>query len=175
MAEIPAEWAEVRAFFEKSRFLMEARYGDFVLDDADAPGADANDPRAGLVVSLTFDELVESGALEAPARRAWRRTKASLRARAADLESLAVATDRIEAHLVTAPTRDGTAREVLAIGAESGGQGTALLGLLVARARAEGGSLRIPTIAEDETSFATLAQLGFRRERETIGYVAAPR
>ena len=155
--------------------MTEARYGDFVLDDGGALGADANDPRAGLVVPLTFDELVESGALDAPARRAWRRTKASLRARAADLESLAVATDRIEAHLVTAPARDGAAREVLAIGAEPGAQGPALLALLVARARTDGRPLRVPTIAEDETSFAALEQLGFRRERETIGYVAEPR
>jgi hypothetical protein len=84
---------------------------------------------------------------------------------------LAVATDRIEAHLVTAPSADGSV-EVLAIGAEPGPQGAALLGLLLGRASETEAALRIPGIADEETCFDTLWALGFRREREVIGYVA---
>jgi tRNA (guanine-N7-)-methyltransferase len=48
VAEIPAEWTEIRCFFEKSGFVAEAHYGNFVLAaDADLGGRDGEDPRAG--------------------------------------------------------------------------------------------------------------------------------
>jgi GNAT superfamily N-acetyltransferase len=168
VAEIAAESTAARRFFERSGFVEEARYADFVLDAA----AGASEARGDLVVTITYDELAESVVL-ADGRRAWRRTRAALRARAAVLEGLAVATDRIEAHLLMAPARGGTEREVVAIGAESSPQRSAVLAMLVARASAEGVRLRIPTIAEDELPFATLAALGFHRANETIGYVSA--
>jgi ribosomal protein S18 acetylase RimI-like enzyme len=171
VAEIAAEWSTINAFFAKSGFVEERRYGDFVRDAGATAGIAADDPRAALVVSLSLDELLESGALAAPSARAWRRTEASLRARAGTLTVLAVATDRIEAHLVTAPSADGSV-EVLAIGAEPGPQGAALLGLLLGRASETEAALRIPGIADEETCFDTLWALGFRREREVIGYVA---
>ena len=171
VAEVPADWTAICGFFEKSGFVEARRYGDFVRDAGGAAGMDAHDPRADLVVSLSLDELLESGALDVPSGRAWGRAKASLRARGGALAVLAVATDRIEAHLATAPSRDGQGLEVLAIGAEPGPQGAALLGLLLARAGEAGAALRIPAIADDETCFDTLWALGFRRAREVIGYV----
>ena len=174
VAEIPADWTTINAFFAKSGFVEERRYGDFVREAGATAGIAADDPRAALVVSLSLDELLESGALTAPSARAWRRTEASLRARAGTLTVLAVATDRIEAHLATAPSRDDQSLEVLAIGAEPGPQGAALLGLLLARAGEEGSALCIPGIADDETCFDTLWALGFRRERDLVGYVARP-
>lgn len=171
VAEIPADWTEVRRFFEKSGFVAEARYADFVApacsDEGDA------DPRADLIVPIGLDELVESGAFDLGQRRAWARSKASLAARAAELEGIAIATDRIEAYVLSRAAREGTEREVIALGAAPGAQAQALLALLMARVRGAGGPVRIPMIAEQETSFATLAELGFLVERETIGYVAA--
>jgi len=70
------------------------------------------------------------------------------------------------------PSREAADREVVAIGAAAGAQGLALLALLVERVRAGGHRVRIPMISEEEMSFATLADMGFRLERETIGYVA---
>jgi GNAT superfamily N-acetyltransferase len=172
VAEIPADWSAVNAFFVKSGFAEERRYGDFVREAGASPGMGADDPRAGLVVSLSLDELLDSGALDASSGRAWGRAKASLRARGETLAVWAVATDRIEAHLATAPSRDGQGMDVLAIGAEAGPQGAALLGLLLAHAAGKGSALRIPAIADDETCFDTLWALGFRRERDVIGYVA---
>jgi GNAT superfamily N-acetyltransferase len=171
VAEIPAAWTEIRRFFEKSGFLAEARYGDFAL----AAGADSggDDPRGDLIVPIGLDELIESGAFDLGQRRAWSRTKASLGARDAELEGVAVATDRIEAYVLFRPGRDGSEREVVAIGAVAGAPGRALLALLLARVQAGGHRVRIPMIAEQEMTFAVLAEMGFRLERETIGYVAA--
>ena len=61
---------------------------------------------------------------------------------------------------------------MVAIGAAAGVQGPALLALRVARVRAGGHQVRIPMISEEDVSFATLREMGFRLERETIGYVA---
>jgi len=173
VAEIPSEWTEIRRFFEKSGFVVEARYGDFVRAAGDR-GPGGEDARAGLIVPIGLEELVESGAFDLGQRRAWGRTKASLGARAAELEGLAVATDRIEAYVLFRPSREGADREVVAIGAAAGAQGQALLALLVERVQAGGHRVRIPMISEKEMSFATLADMGFRLERETIGYVAVP-
>jgi GNAT superfamily N-acetyltransferase len=173
VAEIPAEWTEIRRFFEKSGFVAEGRYGDFVLaaDDAQA-GQGADDPRAGLIMPIGLDELVESGAYDPAQRRAWCRTPASLGARAAELEGLAVATDRIEAYVLFRPSWEAADREVVALGAAAGAQGPALLALLVARVRAGAQRVRMPMISEKEVSFAALVEIGFRLERETIGYVS---
>jgi GNAT superfamily N-acetyltransferase len=170
VAEIPSEWTEIRRFFERSGFEAEARYGDFVLATDSGPMGD--DPRAGLIVPIGLDELIESGAFDLGQQRAWGRTKQSLGARAAELEGLAVATDRIEAYVLFRPSREGADREVVAIGAAAGAQGPALLALLVECVQAGGHRVRIPMISEKEMSFATLADMGFRLERETIGYVA---
>lgn len=173
VAEIPAGWTEIRRFFEKSGFVVETSYGDFVLA-ADAEGAelDHSDPRAGLIMPIGLDELVESGMFDPAQRRAWCRTPASLGARAAELEGLAVATDRIEAYVLFRPSQETPDREVVAIGAAAGAQGQALLALLVERVRAGGQRVRIPMVSEQEVSFAALLEMGFRLERETIGYVA---
>jgi GNAT superfamily N-acetyltransferase len=69
VAEIPAEWTEIRGFFERSGFVGEARYADFVRAETAPSGRAADDPRAALVIPIGFDELVESGA---DARRAAR-------------------------------------------------------------------------------------------------------
>ena len=174
VVEIPAEWAAVRPFFAKSGFVAEARYVDFVLDPARAPDAAGDDPRAALVVPIGLDEVLESGAFTGGVCRAWRRTPASLRARAGEIEGLAVATDRLEAWVLFRPTReDPAAREVVALGAAEGAPTAALLTLLLAHARSGVRSLRIPSIAESEVDFATLAGLGFQPVRETIGYAVA--
>jgi GNAT superfamily N-acetyltransferase len=175
VAEISAEWSEVRGFFERSGFVAETRYADFVLADAPPASIAGDDPRAALVIPVTLDEVMDSGAFGAGGQRAWSRSAPSLRA-AAGLEGLAVATDRIEAYVLSRPSRaDPGARVIVAIGAADGAQGATLLALLIARARSGAPRLRIPVIAETEVDFATLTSLGFRRERETIGYVATRR
>jgi len=176
VAEIPAEWTEIRCFFEKSGFVAEARYGDFVLAaDADLGGRDGEDPRAGMIVSIGLEDLVESGAFDPAVRRSWGRSLASLRGRSGSLVGIAVATDRLEAYLLHGVGRNGTSREIVALGAAPGDAGPALLALLARQIQVEGQDVRIAGIAEQEVSFATLADMGFRLERETIGYVAANR
>src|SRR5688572_23017981 len=94
VAEIPAEWTPIRAFFEKTAFVEEARYADFVRA---APPVAVADPRAELIVPITLDEVIDSGAFDPTIRRPWARSVASLRAKGEALAGLAVATDRIEA------------------------------------------------------------------------------
>ncbi|MEO6027063.1 MAG: GNAT family N-acetyltransferase [Candidatus Binatia bacterium] len=172
VAELPAEWTAMRRFFEKSGFEEEATYGDFTLATTGAASGQ-NDPRVALVIPITLDELIESGAIDPGRRRAWSRSVASLRARAAEIEGWAVATDRVEAFVLIRPSRIDEGADVIAIGAEDDGeQGRSLLALLVARIGAGGRPLRIPMIADSDVRFATLAALGFRRDHETIGYVA---
>jgi hypothetical protein len=89
------------------------------------------------------------------------------------LEGLAVATDRIEAYVLVAPSAAGDGREVVAIGAEPGAMGTALLPTLLDMVRPAVGRLRVVAITEEDVAFETLARLGFRPADETIGYVAS--
>lgn len=166
VAEIPAEWTAVRRFFERSGFAVETTYADFVLDATSTAPADA--AAASLVTPIGVDELLESGAVDRDRPRAWSRTPASLRARAAELEGLAVATDRIEAYALFHVLPGGAEAELVAIGA----RGAALLAPLVEAVRAGGRRVRLTQISDGEVSFATLAALGFRRERESVGYVA---
>jgi GNAT superfamily N-acetyltransferase len=165
VAEIPSEWTAIRSFFEKTGFVEEARYVDFVRDGS--PGGAAGDPRDQLVMPITLDELVESGAFDGSIRRPWARSLASLRAKGDALLGLAVATDRIEAYVLYVAGTDGTASEVWGLGAADGGAGSALLGLLLARL----GAVRIVGVSEREVSAATLSALGCTPAGETIGYV----
>ncbi|MCC6764653.1 MAG: GNAT family N-acetyltransferase [Deltaproteobacteria bacterium] len=170
-AEIPAEWTAVRSFFERSGFVAEETYADFVLDPAPAAVVDA--ATAPLLVPVAFDDLVEHGVFDPTARRAWGRSTASLRACESALEGLALATDRIEAYVIFRASRGGDEREIVALGAAPDVAAAPLLALLIERVRAGGRRLRLPMLAERETSFATLERLGFRRARTTIGYAVA--
>ena len=172
VAEIPAEWKVARAFFERSGFVEEGRYVDFVLDDRPGAASRGPDPRSELIVPVGLDEILESGAFDVGQRRPWCRTVASLRARAPEIEGLAVATDRIEAYVLFVASRDGTGHEVVALGAADALQGGTLLALLLARVGIGGNRTSVPMIAEGEVDVADLAALGLRAGRETIGYVA---
>lgn len=165
VAEIPEGWMAMQAFFEKTGFVEEARYVDFVR--AATPGGAAGDPRDELVVAITLDELVESGAFDVSVRRPWARSLASLRAKSETLVGLAVATDRIEAYVLYVATADGAPSEVWALGAADEGAGAALLDVLLARL----GAVRIVAVSEREAPFATLTALGCTPIGETIGYV----
>ncbi len=168
VAEIPAEWAAIRAFFEKSTFLEEARYAEFTRPVGVPPSA-AQDPRRELIVPIGLDELVESGAFDPRIRRPWSRSLASLRAKGETLAALAVATDRVEAYV--AFVAGAEVPEVWALGTADAEAGPSLLELLLARVQPAAGMLRIAPVSDLEMSWAVLASLGFRRERETIGYV----
>lgn len=165
VAEIPSDWTAMRAFFEKTGFVEEARYVDFLRGAA--PGLSAGDPRDELVIPITLDELVESGAFDPAVRRPWARSVASLRAKGDALLGLAVATDRIEAYVLYVAASDGAPAEVWGLGAADGGAGSALLGFLLARL----GAVRIVGVSEREIPAAMLAALGCTPAGETIGYV----
>lgn len=163
VTEVPAEWAGVRRFFERSGFVADAAFREFVRAAADAVTSD-DDPRASLVVSVSLEELVESAAFDAGVRRPWARSLASLRARVDRLQALAIVTDRVEAYVVHAPPTG----EVVAFGAVEAGAAPVLLGLLLARVPADAGDLRVTAVTDEDA--AVLAALGFRRVRETAGY-----
>lgn len=165
VAEIPSEWAAIRSFFEKTGFVEEARYVDFVRDGV--PERAAGDPREALLVPITLDELVESGACDGSVRRPWARSVASLRAKGDALVGLAVATDRIEAYVLYVARGDGAPTEVWGLGAADEGPGVALLGFLLARL----GAVRIVGVSEREVPAATLVALGCVPAGATIGYV----
>lgn len=168
VAEIPEAWAGARAFFERAGFAAEETYADFAYD-AGLPATSPDPSAASLLVPVTFDELLEHGVFDATARRAWGRSVASLRARATETRGLAIATDRIEAHVLFRD--DAAGRQILSLGAVPG-SGSRLLAVLLDHARSGGHALVFPRIADRETSFAELATLGFRRVDTTIGYVA---
>jgi GNAT superfamily N-acetyltransferase len=165
VAEIPAEWTAMRSFFEKTGFVEEARYADFVRAAAAPAGAD---PRDELVVSTTLDELVESGAFDPQLRRPWARSVASLRAKGEALVGLAIATDRFEAFVLYVAHAEGAPSEVLAMGVADEAAGPALLGVLLKRLE----TFRVVGASQQEVSLATMSALGCERARETIGYVA---
>ncbi len=171
VAEIPAAWAEVRAFFERSGFAPEETYADFVLDPTPVAAPVDSATAASLVVPIALEDLVESGAFAGCGKRAWARGLASLRARASELTGWAIATDRLEAHVLFRTARDGAACEVMSLGIATDAD-ERWLGLLLERLRADGRRVEIPRIAEWEANVAMLAALGFRRERAAIGYVA---
>ena len=168
VAEIPAEWTPIRAFFEKTAFVEEARYLDFVRA---APPVAAADPRAELIVPITLNEVIDSGAFDPTIPRPWARSVASLRAKGEALVGLAVATDRIEAFVLYVRPADGAPRDVLALGVADEAAGPALLGLLLGRL----GAVRVLGVSEREVATATMLALGCARTRETIGYVANQR
>jgi hypothetical protein len=130
-----------------------------------------DDARRALVAPVDLDAVVESGLLSPRERRAWAVSPASLRARAARLRGLAVATDRIEAFVLYEPVADDDDRTVVAFGAVDAAAGPALLGVLLACAQPATGSLRIAAV--DERHAALLEPLGLRRDGESVGYVAA--
>lgn len=164
VAEIPADWTAIRSFFEKTGFVEEAQYVDFVRSSAPSVGAD---PRDELVIPITLDELVESGAFDGSVRRPWARSVASLQAKGDALVGLAVATDRIEAYVLYVAGAEGAPADVWALGAADEGAGSALLGFLLARL----GAVRIVGVSEREVPAATLVALGCVPAGETIGYV----
>jgi GNAT superfamily N-acetyltransferase len=171
VVEIPAECTEVRRFFERSGFVEEARYVDWSLPAP--PGGAGTDRSAGdLAVPITLDELIEAGAFDPIRRRAWIRTAASLRARAAELAGLAIATDRIEAYVLHAPSRPGPGRDVLAFGTADG-SGSPFLGALLRSLADDGSPVSVRLVGDDEVSFDALGGFGFRRVGDTIGYVLA--
>lgn len=172
VAEIPSAWTDVRRFFERSGFVTEETYADFVLDPTPVPAGSDAARAANLVVAVTLEEVVESGAFASGGPRAWLRSLASLRARAGELTGLAIATDRLEAFVLVRAARGGDAREVVALGTAPDAD-ERLLGLLLERVQAEGKRVVIPMLAEWEANVAMLAALACRREHETIGYVAA--
>jgi GNAT superfamily N-acetyltransferase len=168
VTQVPAEWAGARRFLERSGFVVEATYADFARDAGDAAASD--DPRRALVVPVGFDEIAESGLLDPRVPRPWARSVASLRARAGRLEGLAVATDRIEAFVLFETPARGD-RAVVAHGAADGATASALLALLLSCAQPPTGALTVTTVDTPDAA-AQLAVLGFRRRRESTGYVA---
>jgi GNAT superfamily N-acetyltransferase len=171
VTEVPSEWTGARRFLERSGFVAEATYVDLVRDAGGTSGGD--DPRRALVVPIGFGEVVESGFLDARPRRPWARSVASLRARAGELEGLAVATDRLEAFVLFASADAGGDRTVVAFGGADAATRSALLGVLLACAQPATGRLTIATLDVDDPAAAELEAFGFRRARESIGYVAA--
>jgi len=169
LAEVPADREGACRFLERCGFEAEVRYADFAL--AESLGQPELDAMAA-IVPATFDELVESGALKQASPCSWERSLASLTNRKRDLEGAAVASDvRIEAYLLHRPEEVTGACEIVALGAASESPGRELLALIIRRLRQrEKRAIRIPKISEAEVRFATLRSLGFRIEREWVGY-----
>lgn len=166
LAEVPAEHAGVRRFAEAAGFGADSETADFVLD-APPPAAGRSD----LISEVTVDDVVESGAFDRSLARSWERSLATLANRRAEIQGLAVASDvAIEAHLLHRKSPATGETEVVALGATPQ-VGRALFPLLLRRLFEErGGPIRIPRVSEREAGFAWLAELGFRRERDWIGY-----
>lgn len=169
VAEIPEGWAGARTFVERAGFAAEATYVDFA-DDAGVLSAASDPSSASLLVPVTLDELLEHGALDATVRRSWSRSVTALRARASEIRGLAIATDRIEAHVLFRDDAGG-ARHILSLGAAPGSPAR-LLAVVLDHVRAGGRPLVVPRIADEEARFTELATLGFRRGDATIGYAA---
>ena len=170
VAEVPAEWEEVRRFFESSGFQAEAHYADFVLEAERKPT-----DTGGLVSEVTLEDLLESGAFDSSLPRSWERSLLTLQNRKSQIEGLAVASDvRIEAYLLHRLDPDTGTREIVALGAQPGERGEALLRLLVSSLYERRSELvRVPKVSEAEVGFSRLEELGFRRQREYVGYTAA--
>lgn len=181
VAEVPAHADAACALFEACGFVEDAVLTDYLLpDDAgDAAvvrtAAASGDASGTFVIPVTADDLVANGLLdEADDTGCWARALDSLRAQAADVAGLAVASeDRLEACLLYAP--QGTQAEVLAMHAAAGAGSDGLRRLLTA-VRAQGvRGFRFPKVHPAEWSPESLAALGFRpaeRHRRFAGHAA---
>jgi GNAT superfamily N-acetyltransferase len=161
-AEVPAAWEGACRFFERSGFVAEARYADFVAEDlAAAP--------VGLAGPVTIEELLESGAMASPS--AWECSRDVIRRRSRDLEGLAIASDvQVEAHAVYRTATEGRHfTEISSLGASR----PELLGVLLGDLKAlHAGPIRIARACADTAAAQALGGLGFRVETEYIGYAA---
>lgn len=167
-AEIGAGNAPALSLFRSCGWREETSYTDHVCDDPIAAAAPA-----GLVESVTVDDLIDVALPAAGARRSWDRTRATLLHRSDRLSGLAIASDeRIDASLLyTREPDESVAIWNLAAAADRGGE--AALGVLLRElAHREPGSLRIPGAADDELPIHLLSGFGFKAGATTIGMAA---
>ncbi len=167
VAEVPSEWAGVRAFFEHCGYTPGPTYSDFVLE---RPPSEA--PTGDFAIPVSVDDLREGGVLDPTAERAWERTLETLVNRKDTLEGLAVASDlRIEAFVLARPASEGRGREIVALGAAEGEESRALLRILVHHSPGRDSSpVTIPKVSPAETDFIELERGGFRKTRDWVAY-----
>ena len=115
----------------------------------------------GFVIPITVDDLAANGLLE-DSQVCWERSVETLRARKADIEGLAIASDeRIEAYLLYVKGGAGET-EIMSLRSfieDGGARLTQLLSLLRARGMA---TCRFPKVHPAEISKVCLETLGFR-------------
>lgn len=181
VAEVPDHLDPACALFKACGFVQDAVLTDYVRPDdavdAEAVGTTAagGDGSGTFVIPVTADDLVANGLLdEADETGCWGRALESLRAQAADVAGLAVASDeRLEACLLYVPQE--VHAEILAMHAATDAGGDGLRRLLTA-VRAQGlRSFRFPKVHPSEWSAESLAALGFRpaeRHRRFAGHAA---
>ena len=157
LAEIDAEAAAARRFFENAGFIAESRYVDFVAAGSFAGISEGQ----AAVMPVAAAEILDAEEIAVP--RAWERSVDVIRKRAADTDGAAIATDAVEAYVLH------RGHEIVALG----GRRPELLRLVLAVVeRRAGAPLRIPRLSEAELPFAAAEALGFRAETEYIGYAA---
>jgi hypothetical protein len=171
-AEVPADREDLRAFFEACGYAPEAMFTDFTRETLEGPAAGT----AALVAPVTLEDLTEAGLVADVPARSWERHAMTLAGRAANLRGVGIATDRgYEAWALWRDLPSGEVREIAALGCAPGGQGRALLSMLMPHIAAGSRRLIVPRLSEDEMDGGQLEAWGFTRERSWIRYAAEAR
>lgn len=165
VAELPGDREDLAAFFRACGWEAGARRADWSRQ----AGASTPEPRPGMVIPFTVDDLLANDAFEAGPDRAWGRDLPALEARRDRLQGLALATfEGIEAtwlcELANPPLLVSFGAAERAAG-EGGAAEAAFRSLLATWTAHHGPALTVPRVHESEIPAAWLESAGFTRAR----------
>lgn len=170
IAEVPAAFDSGSNLFASAGFAVEATLTDYVLEPATS--GEREDGRHGrLMIPVTIEDLAANGLLEeTSAQTCWERSTDTLKARKAEIEGLALASDEwIESFILY--ERGGDVMVLRSMVEDGGGQ----LRHLLAQSRGRGkDTRRFVKVHPAEIPAECLAELGFRKTVEHVLYAAAP-
>jgi RimJ/RimL family protein N-acetyltransferase len=176
VAEVPEANAGACAFFDACGFRREGRFVDFVLRRRPAAATVGTEQ---LVVPVSLEDVMAHEPLEAPARRPWARSPATLQALGPRVTGEAIASaERLEAWLLfdDEEAEAGPLRRILGLGAIEPTRGALWLDLLLRRAvSTAAGSVVLERATEAEARSVDLGAVGFEPAAVTIGFAAEPR
>lgn len=158
IAEVPKE-PDLAAFFTACGYRHETGYTDHVWR---TESVEAVPP--GLVMPVSVQDLIDNDVLTVSDGVAWERTRETLINSAEVLQGHAIASpERIEAHALCRPSRDGAFLDVVACGCVDPERRAAYLGILWRHlATASGRALRLPKLTDGELAEEELSRWGFR-------------
>lgn len=163
VAEVDERLAPACGLFDAGGYVQEAVLRDYVWRDQ---GQDAAEVGGTLVVPVTVDDLAANGLVAGASQTCWERSVETLAARKEDIAGLAVASERLEAHILYIRCGEGADIVSLRSLIDDGG---ARVKSLLSHLRTLG-PLRFRKVHPAEISTELLETLGFRAARAHLLY-----